>query len=68
MKQQTLQTRVAWSLAEIAEMTGLSLPFIRLQVKNGKLQITRIGRRIIVNLTALNDFLNGKEVNLDEKH
>lgn len=63
MTKQTLQNRIAWSLAEVAEMTGLSIPFVRSQVKAGKLKITRIGRRIIVNRTALNEFVNEKGVN-----
>lgn len=61
MIEQALQNKFAFSLAEVAELTGLSEPFLRLQVKAGKLKVTRIGRRVLVNRSSLNEFIGETE-------
>lgn len=40
--------KVAWSLKEIAESTGLSLGYLRNEVRGKRLPIRRFGRRILV--------------------
>jgi excisionase family DNA binding protein len=40
--------RVAWSLQEIAKATGLSLGFLRNEVRRGVLRVKRFGRRVLV--------------------
>ncbi len=40
--------RIAWGLSEIAESTGLSLGFLRNEVRRKSLPIKRFGRRILV--------------------
>jgi excisionase family DNA binding protein len=45
--QETIQ-RIAWGLAEIAESTGLSLAFLRNEVRRKALPVKRFGRRVLV--------------------
>ena len=40
--------KVAWALAEIAESTGLSIAFLRNEVRRNALPIKRFGRRVLV--------------------
>lgn len=40
--------RIAWSLAEIAKQTGLSLGFLRNEVRAARLPIRKFGRRVLV--------------------
>lgn len=40
--------KVAWGLAEIAESTGLSLAFLRNEVRRKALPVKRFGRRVLV--------------------
>jgi excisionase family DNA binding protein len=40
--------RIAWSVAEVALQTGLSEPFVRLEIKRGNLPASKVGRRVIV--------------------
>ncbi len=44
----TTSARVAWSLAEIAEQTGLSLGFLRNEVRATRLPVRKFGRRVLV--------------------
>jgi excisionase family DNA binding protein len=40
--------RIAWSLSEIARQTGLSLGFLRNEVRAARLPIRKFGRRVLV--------------------
>lgn len=40
--------RVAWSLQDISRATGLSLSFLRNDVRRGVLRVKRFGRRVLV--------------------
>ncbi len=40
--------RIAWSLAEISESTGLSVGFLRNEQRAGRLPVKRFGRRVLV--------------------
>jgi excisionase family DNA binding protein len=53
----TNQQRIAWSLAEISESTGLSLGFLRNDVRRGALPIKRFGRRVLVLKEDLENYL-----------
>jgi len=44
----TTTTRIAWSLADIAKQTGLSLGFLRNEVRATRLPIRKFGRRVLV--------------------
>lgn len=49
--------RLTWSVADIAEGTGLSQPFIRLKIHTGELRAKRVGRRVLVMDEDLRAFL-----------
>jgi len=40
--------KVGWSLAEISEAVGLSLGFLRGEVRSGRLPVRHFGRRVVV--------------------
>lgn len=44
----TSTQRAAWSLAEIAKQTGLSVGFLRNEVKAARLPVRKFGRRVLV--------------------
>ncbi len=68
MERNVTQTeRAAWSLAEIAEQTGLSLGYLRNEVRAMRLPIRKFGRRVLVLDEDLRQYLNegsasGKDV------
>lgn len=49
--------RIAWSLAEISNSTGLSLGFLRNEVRRGTLPIKKFGRRVLVLEEDLRKYL-----------
>jgi len=49
--------KIAWSLADISESTGLSIGFLRNDVRRGTLVVRRFGRRILVLEEDLRDYL-----------
>jgi hypothetical protein len=49
--------RLAWGLQEVAEVTGLSLAFLRLEVRSGRLQVRSFGRRKLVLAEELERYL-----------
>ena len=42
------EQRIAWSLADISKQTGLSLGFLRNEVRAERLPIRKFGRRVLV--------------------
>jgi excisionase family DNA binding protein len=48
METTATSSRVAWSIAEIAEQTGLSLGFLRNEVRAARLPVRKFGRRVLV--------------------
>ncbi len=48
METPTTTPRIAWSLAEIAEQTGLSVGYLRNEVRASRLPIREFGRRVLV--------------------
>lgn len=57
MKLDITSQRLALSLAEVAESTGLSLGFIRKDVQRGALPVRRFGRRVLVLKEDLEKYL-----------
>jgi len=53
---QTTQ-RMAWGLGEVAEYTGLSLAFLRNEVRSGRLPSLKFGRRLLVRDEDLQKYL-----------
>ncbi len=51
-------TRIAWSLTDIANQTGLSLGFLRNEVKAGRLPVRKFGRRVLVLDESLRRYLD----------
>lgn len=51
---------VSFSVKVAAEECGLSERTIHSAIKRGDLKVMRVGRRVLVTPTALEDFLNGR--------
>ncbi len=49
--------RMAWSVAEVANLTGLSLGFLRKEIKNGQLTAHKKGRRVVILTRDLEQYL-----------
>jgi hypothetical protein len=49
--------KVAWSITEISQATGLSIGFLRNDVRNGRLPVKKFGRRVLVLQIDLQDYL-----------
>lgn len=54
-------TRQAYSVAEVAEIVGLSERMLRKQMSKGKLAFTRVGRRVLISDVHLKAFLSGSK-------
>jgi excisionase family DNA binding protein len=50
--------RIAVSVAEAACALGVSRSFLRLEIVRGRLQATRLGRRVVVMKDQLERYLN----------
>jgi excisionase family DNA binding protein len=44
----TSTPKLGWTLAELARSLSVSVPFIRLEVKRGRLKAAHLGRRVVV--------------------
>lgn len=49
--------RLAFGLKELAELTGVSKEFLRLEIKRGKLKSKKLGRRIVIVSEEVNRYL-----------
>ena len=52
-----VQKRIAFSVRELAEQTGLSQPFLRLEIRRGHLRASKLGRRVLVSAKAIDEWL-----------
>lgn len=59
--------RVAWSVQEMSEATGLSEPFLRREIKRGALPAQRFGRRVLVRDSVLQTYLENAEAYTEKK-
>lgn len=57
--------KIAWSLGDISEMTGLSIGFLRNEVRATRLQVKRFGRRVLVLDEELRRYLKHDEKDAD---
>lgn len=48
MEGEEVAQRIAWGIADIAKSTGLSVAFLRNEVRRKALPIKRFGRRVLV--------------------
>jgi excisionase family DNA binding protein len=53
------ESRLAFSIAELAAKTSTSIPFIRTQIRRGKLKAARVGRRVLVTPESAHTWLTG---------
>jgi excisionase family DNA binding protein len=61
--------RIAWSLGEISDATGLSLGFLRNDVRRGTLPTKKFGRRVLVLDEDLKNYLSkGESPNANGNH
>ena len=51
---------ISFSVKEAAEQSSLSQRTIHSAIKQGKLKVMRVGRRVLITPSALEDFLNGR--------
>ena len=51
--------KLGFSIDEASEATGLSKPFLRGEIKNGKLKVTRFGRRVLILANDFSEYLAG---------
>lgn len=49
--------RFAYSVDEVAAMTSLSKAFLRKEIRSGRLESQRVGRRVIILTDAIERFL-----------
>jgi excisionase family DNA binding protein len=49
--------KLGWTLHELARSLGVSVPFIRLEVKRGRLKAAHLGRRVVVLDTEVRRYL-----------
>lgn len=52
--------KIAYSLPEVASLTGLSLSYLYRLSSEGKLPISKIGSRALILRTELEEFLKNK--------
>jgi excisionase family DNA binding protein len=51
------QERDGYSVREVAGRYGVSEPFVRLEIKRGNLRATKLGRRVVIPVEALKDWV-----------
>lgn len=51
---------ISFSVKAAAEQCGLSERTIHAAIKQGRLKVMRVGRRVLIAPTALENFLHGK--------
>jgi excisionase family DNA binding protein len=49
--------RLTYGLREVAELTGLSVAFLRNEVRAGRLRVLKFGRRVLVRDADLQEYL-----------
>jgi excisionase family DNA binding protein len=49
--------KLGWTLDELARSLSVSVPFIRLEVKRGRLKAAHLGRRVVVLDTEVRRYL-----------
>jgi excisionase family DNA binding protein len=67
METSVTNNRMGWSLKELSTSLGLSLGFLRKQVKAGALRAKKLGRRVVVPDSALREYLATETVQGNEQ-
>jgi excisionase family DNA binding protein len=50
--------RMCLSIAEAALKVGVSRPFLRLEIARGRLKTAKVGRRVLIPVESLQNWLN----------
>jgi len=45
---QSFSRKLGWTLEELAHSLSVSIPFLRLEIKRGKLRAAHLGRRVVL--------------------
>jgi hypothetical protein len=67
MKEIGTAQRMAWSLSDISASTGLSLGFLRNEVRRGTLPVKKFGRRVLVLEEDLKHYLTEGSPNKEDQ-
>jgi len=49
--------KLGWTLEELAHSLSVSVPFLRLEIKRGRLRAARLGRRVVLLDTEVRRYL-----------
>jgi len=60
------EPRAAYNVKEVARLLGVSERHARTEIKNGRIRSFRLGRRVLIPASALDQLLRGEEVDGDE--
>ncbi len=60
MQETVTPNKRAYSIKEVAQQTSLSQPFVRLEIKRGKLKARKFGTRTLITDENLSNYLNGE--------
>lgn len=52
-----IDRRIAFSIFELAQMTGSSPGFVRLEIQRGHLHATKVSGRVLILKTSVDDWL-----------
>lgn len=59
MQEIVIPKKRAYSIKEAAQQTSLSQPFLRLEIKRGRLKAGKFGTRTLITDENLSNYLNG---------
>jgi excisionase family DNA binding protein len=48
MKENDRNSKLGWTVEDLAESLSVSVPFLRLEIKRGRLRAAHLGRRVVV--------------------
>jgi excisionase family DNA binding protein len=54
------ENKIAFGLAEISELTSVSVGMLRKEIRNGRLPVKRCGRRVLILKEDFMNYLNGE--------
>jgi excisionase family DNA binding protein len=57
MKETHGNSKLGWTLDELARSLSVSVPFLRLEIKRGKLRAAHLGRRVVLLDTDVRRYL-----------
>jgi excisionase family DNA binding protein len=55
------ENKIAFGLAELAELTSISVAMLHKEIRAGRLPVKRCGRRVLILKSDFLDYLNSEE-------